>query len=102
MSRLDLIIEQIRTARLHTESLLDAITSDDWFREPTEGVTHVAWQVGHLAYAEHLLRDGTQAGAATRGRGIDSGTIPFSVPTRFLTRSRLLGVPEPGSHSACV
>ncbi len=55
MSRLDLIIEQLCTARLHTESLLDGITSEDWFRQPTEGVTHVAWQVGHLAYAEHLL-----------------------------------------------
>ena len=42
MSRLDLIIEQIRTARLHTESLLNGITPEDWFRQPTEGVTHVA------------------------------------------------------------
>ncbi len=55
MSRLEFIIEQLCTARLHTESLLNGITSEDWFRQPTEGVTHVAWQVGHLAYAKHLL-----------------------------------------------
>ena len=42
MSRLDLIIEQLSIARLQTESLLDSITSEDWFRQPTEGVTHVA------------------------------------------------------------
>ena len=27
----------------------------EWFRQPTEGVTHIAWQVGHLALAEYWL-----------------------------------------------
>ena len=27
----------------------------DWFRPPAEGVTHLAWQVGHLAMAEYGL-----------------------------------------------
>jgi len=85
MPRLDLIIEQISMARLHTESLLDGITSEDWFRQPSEGVTHVAWQVGHLASADyHLLMERR---SATRGREVDSGTIPLPVPTRFVTRS---------------
>jgi len=55
MSRLDLVIEQIATARRHTEGLIEGLAPADWFRQPAEGVTHVAWQVGHLAYAEHLL-----------------------------------------------
>jgi hypothetical protein len=27
----------------------------DWFRMPAEGVSHIAWQVGHLAMAEYRL-----------------------------------------------
>ena len=55
MSRLGSVVDQIRTARLYTESLLDGIEADHWFRRPAEGVTHVAWQVGHLAVAQHFL-----------------------------------------------
>ena len=55
MSRLSLIVDQISNARLYTTSLLDDIRPDDWFRQPDAGVTHVAWQVGHLAAAEYFL-----------------------------------------------
>jgi uncharacterized damage-inducible protein DinB len=55
MSRLALAVEQITIARKYTAELLDAIDPADWFRQPTEGVTHVAWQVGHLAFAEYRL-----------------------------------------------
>ena len=26
-----------------------------WFRQPSEGITHIAWQVGHLATSQYLL-----------------------------------------------
>lgn len=42
-------------ARDYTQSILETIDPDDWFRMPAEGVTHVAWQVGHLAMAEYRL-----------------------------------------------
>ncbi len=87
MSRLDLIIEQIRTARLHTESLLDAITSDDWFRQPTQGVTHVAWQVGHLAYAEHAI-------VMERRRGVRSEDEEL-IPARFRSLFQRGSSPDP-------
>src|SRR5271157_4616314 len=75
MSRLDLIIEQLGIARLQTESLLDGITPEDWFQQPTEGVTHVAWQVGHLASAEyHLLME------RRRGRRPEDEEL---IPARF-------------------
>ena len=41
-------------ARDYTHSLLADIPDDRWFDRPG-GVTHVAWQVGHLASAEWRL-----------------------------------------------
>jgi uncharacterized damage-inducible protein DinB len=55
MSRLEMVIERIRTARDYTVSLVEATNTNDWFRQPAEGVTHIAWQVGHLAAAEYFL-----------------------------------------------
>jgi hypothetical protein len=55
MSVLQLAIEQISFARRYTVSLLEGIDPDEWFRMPHEGVTHIAWQVGHLAFAEYRL-----------------------------------------------
>ena len=54
-ARLSIAIEQIATARKYTERLIDDFNGADWFRMPAEGVTHVAWQVGHLAMAEYRL-----------------------------------------------
>lgn len=52
---LELAISQIRFAREYTLTLLDGIESADWFRQPVEGVSHLAWQVGHLAMAQYGL-----------------------------------------------
>lgn len=54
-SQLQIAIRQIEFARAYTLTLLDGLPDDDWFRQPAEGVTHVAWQVGHLAMAEYGL-----------------------------------------------
>jgi hypothetical protein len=51
---LQLAVEQITFARGYTVRLLDATDPTDWFRQPG-GVTHLAWQVGHLAMAEYRL-----------------------------------------------
>jgi len=55
MSRLQLAIEQIVFARKYTISLLDHTPTDEWFRLPPGGISHVAWQVGHLAFAQYRL-----------------------------------------------
>ena len=55
MSDLESALTQIRTARLYTKDMLRHVNDDDWFRQPSEGVTHVTWQVGHLAVAEYGL-----------------------------------------------
>jgi hypothetical protein len=54
-TRLKLVCEQIEFSRGYTLSLLADIDDDDWFRQPPGGVTHVAWQVGHLAMAQYGL-----------------------------------------------
>jgi hypothetical protein len=55
MTRLDLLLDQIRLARRYTEQLLAESPGSDWFRMPQGEVTHIAWQVGHLAIAEYRL-----------------------------------------------
>jgi DinB superfamily len=55
VNRLQLAIEQIVFARKYTLGLLDQTKADDWFRMPPGGVSHVGWQVGHLAFAEYRL-----------------------------------------------
>lgn len=55
MSRLQLAIEQITFARTYTIRLLDQTKTEDWFRQPPGGVSHFAWQVGHLAMAQYRL-----------------------------------------------
>ncbi|MCA9245492.1 MAG: DinB family protein [Planctomycetales bacterium] len=54
-TRLQLAIQNIEKARAYTRQLLEGLDDADWFRQPTEGVTHVAWQVGHLAMAQYAL-----------------------------------------------
>jgi hypothetical protein len=55
MSRRDGVLERLCIARGYTEDLVDNIELEDWFRQPAQAVTHVAWQVGHLAVAEYYL-----------------------------------------------
>jgi hypothetical protein len=55
MDRIRTAWQQIEFARTFTLSRLVDIAPADWLRMPTEGVTHLAWQLGHLAMAEYRL-----------------------------------------------
>jgi DinB superfamily len=55
MTRLDLAVAQIVFARNYVERQLATIPTTDWFRMPAGEVTHIAWQVGHLAMAQYRL-----------------------------------------------
>ncbi len=55
MSRLQLAIDQIVFARNYTLGLLNQTCVEDWFRQPAAGVSHIGWQVGHLALAEFRM-----------------------------------------------
>ncbi len=87
MSRLDTAVHGIRTARLYVKDLLSHIDPDDWFRLPEGGVTHVAWQVGHLAVAEYGL-------AMKRVRG-ELPSDEELIPAEFRRSFGKGSVPEP-------
>ena len=55
MSLMQTALDRIAFSRRYTLGLLDGVPEAEWFRMPAEGVTHVAWQVGHLAMAEYRL-----------------------------------------------
>lgn len=54
-TRIAIAVTNIEFGRRYTLRFLDTIPESEWFRMPTEGVTHVAWQVGHLAMAQYRL-----------------------------------------------
>jgi uncharacterized damage-inducible protein DinB len=54
-TRLDIAVKNMEFARSYTNQLLADVEPEDWFRQPSEGVTHLAWQVGHLAMAQYAL-----------------------------------------------
>ena len=55
MTRLELAVEQIVFARNYTIELLDQTPVAEWFRMPPGGVSHIGWQIGHLASAEYRM-----------------------------------------------
>ena len=87
MTRLEMVINEIKVARSYTEQLLAETTADDWFRQPVEGVTHIAWQVGHLAVAEYSLTM-----RRMRGERPDDAEL---IPDEFHTLFGRLSVPQP-------
>jgi hypothetical protein len=52
--RLDIAIKQIEFARQYMLSLIADIPDEQWFNMP-DGISHVAWQVAHLAMAQYGL-----------------------------------------------
>lgn len=76
MSRLQLALDQIAFARGYTNRLLEQTPTSDWFRQPPGGVSHIAWQVGHLAMAEYRL-------ALDRVRGERPEDVDLIAPVFF-------------------
>lgn len=76
---LDVTVGQIRFAREYTLSLLDGLSDDEWFQIPVGGVSHVAWQVGHLAMAQYGLCLFRMRGRAE----IDSALMSSSFRKKF-------------------
>ncbi len=71
----ELACKQIEFARDYMLSLVETIPDADWFRLPSGAVTHVAWQVGHLAMAEYGLCMFRQRGRRTEDLALMSGVF---------------------------
>lgn len=55
MSRLSEALDQIAFARRYTLERIESVPLGEWFTIPAGGVSHIAWQVGHIAMAEYRL-----------------------------------------------
>jgi hypothetical protein len=53
--RLRFALERIHFVRAYTLPLLKDIKPDDWFRTPQPGLSHLAWQMGHMAVAQYHM-----------------------------------------------
>ncbi len=91
MTVIEVIIEQIEAARRYSKELIAHVPPGDWFRMPHEGVTHIAWQVGHVAMAEYRL-------ALERIRGIQPGDTAL-IGESFLKLFGGGSVPNPDPSS---
>ena len=64
------------------KSFLEELEPEKWYWQPGEGINHVAWQVGHLAFAQYGL-------CLKRVRGVapeDEGMIPSAGLAGFAPR----------------
>jgi len=52
------LVSRINFARQYTLGLIADIDDNQWFHSPSDGVTNVAWQMGHLAVAQFGLAIG--------------------------------------------
>lgn len=83
MTRLEFALNRIAFARKYTLRFIEGFPLDQWFQMPAEGVTHVAWQVGHIAYAQYRL-------TLLRLRGVkpeDAELMPESFQAAFRPQS---------------
>jgi hypothetical protein len=55
MSRIREALDQIALTRRYNLERIDAVPPGQWFTVPQGGVSNVAWQVGHLAFAQYRL-----------------------------------------------
>lgn len=49
----ELVKKNVSTSFQMFDGHLNDVDKADWFRMPSEGVTHVAWQAGHIALASY-------------------------------------------------
>ena len=87
MSQLDLAVQQLEFARGYTLRLLESVSDDEWFRQPHEGVTHIAWQIGHLTMADYRLGMERLRGARPEDEVL--------IPQRVLSLFRGATMPDP-------
>jgi hypothetical protein len=55
MSRLSEALDQIALTRRYLLERVDSVPLSEWFTVPTGGVSHIAWQVGHMASSQYRL-----------------------------------------------
>jgi hypothetical protein len=86
-SRIAAYIDNLVFARGYTVELLAQVPEADWFVMPAGCPSHVAWQVGHLAFAEARLVVERVGGRTEVGGGV--------LPAEYVALFGRSSVPEP-------
>ena len=91
-TRIAAFIDALVFARGYTVPLLETIPESDWFIMPAGCPSHVAWQVGHLAFAEARLVVERVGGRPEVGGGV--------LPDEFIRLFARNSVPDasPANH----
>lgn len=71
--RREIAARHMVSAREYTLTMLQDLTEEDWFWTPSPLVSHVAWQVGHLAFAQYGLMLFRQRGRKAEDASLMSG-----------------------------
>jgi hypothetical protein len=89
--RLDVACDRLNFARRYTRQFLTELTDDQWFWTPPGLVTHIAWQVAHVASSQYslcLLR--------VRGRQAEDEAV---IPQTFFEGFRIGSTPKAGAEN---
>ena len=84
--RISAALEDMKKSRGMLKNYLEGLEPDRWYWQPAEGINHVAWQVGHLAFAQHAL-------CLKRVRGESPDDESF-IPASFIDRYRRGSTPS--------
>ncbi|MCI0493192.1 MAG: DinB family protein [Planctomycetes bacterium] len=82
-------IERITLTRQFTDQFLQGLTNEEWFWHPREYLTHIAWQVGHLAMAQYFL-----CLQRVRGRAQEDASL---IPNEFVELFKIGSTPTADS-----
>lgn len=78
-ARIDKAVYHMTMVRGMLKNYLSDLSPDEWLRMPCGGVTHITWQVGHIAAAQYGL-------CLARARGVrdeDEELMPAAMRTRY-------------------
>lgn len=93
------VAHQLVAARNYTMTLLDGLDDEAWFWVPEPAVTHIAWQVGHLAFGQYglvlfrqrgRLREDAQLMSGSFRKTFAKGTTPSSDPADYPSVAAIL------------
>lgn len=88
-ARLQAALDRMERSRRYTKQFLSDLQPQEWFWQPSEVPTHVAWQVAHIAVAQYALclmriRGKTEADSALVPEGFfdhfKRGSVPAAGP----------------------
>ena len=87
----------INSGKMITDAYLGDLTDADLLVRPCPGINHIAWQLGHLIYAEHAMVESIAPGSMPAlPPGFESRynneTAKSDNPANFLTKEEYLRI----------